>query len=440
MNLTISAPPSKSMSHRAAIAASLAKGQSELTNFLSSQDTDRTLSCLEHLGAEVDKQQEILSIQGIDFEHYHRSQEPLYLDVGESGTTCRLLTPIAALGYRPCRVFGQGRMHQRPIGELTSVLESLGTSFHWEEAIGYPPFMIYPQGLDGGQVKISLEESSQFLSGILLAAPLARQETTITVVGEKALSWPYVALTLQTMQTFSVQVFCQTLSQNQSWETIDWTEMESIIPGKTRFLIQPGAYQARHFQVEGDWSNASYFVAAGLFLPQGLALKGLNQDSQQGDRKIVDILAKMGARLKWESSNLKIYPGSIRGTELDMGSCPDLVPTVAVLASMAESPTRIGNVAHLRLKESNRLEALSQEIVKTGCRVELLADGLYLEPQSFSSGQEIDFLTYGDHRIAMSLSLYELQGIDVRLDRPGCVQKSFPDFWQRWQQVRQASK
>jgi len=435
MSIPIQAPSSKSVSHRASIAAALAPGESRLTNVLDSEDLGCTVSCLQALGATIEPHLDgALIVNGID-PRSAQLGESVDLDVGESGTTCRLITPIAALGQAPCRIFGRGRMHQRPIQELTQALISQGCEVEFENLPGCPPFVMTPHGLSGGQVHISLEQSSQYLSGLLLAAPYARSQLTITVTGQTVLSWPYVALTLQVMQAFGRPVKVQTCPEHGEWQDTDWTALTAIVPGQTRFVVSQGPYFPRSFQVEGDWSNASYFLAAGLLHPRGVTVFGLDPDSRQGDRRILDILQGMGATPRIQGREITITPAELRGVEADMGSCPDLVPTVAVLAALAQTPTRITNVAHLRLKESDRGQAMATELGRIGTRVDLDQDSVHIAPQALPHGEKVQFCTYGDHRVAMSLSLLELAGIDVHLDQPGCVAKSFPGFWDAWSHI-----
>ncbi|MFW6415062.1 MAG: 3-phosphoshikimate 1-carboxyvinyltransferase [Thermodesulfobacteriota bacterium] len=436
MNSTsITAPPSKSVSHRAAIAAALSRGESRLFNMLDSDDINRTLECLQSLGTVItgDKDKG-LSVQGGGLLFGSRGRT-VDLNVGESGTTCRLLTPVAALAGDPCRIHGEGRMHERPVGELAEVLQAQGAEIEWLQNRGYPPFIISSKGLFGGEMQISLEQSSQFLSGLLLAAPFAETRSTIHISGDKVVSWPYVALTLQVMEQFGAYAKPQVL-QGSDWEDVDRDADPEITPGRIRFQVDPCDYKARDYTVEGDWSNASYFLAAGILLPNGLELHNLLADSIQGDRAILEILSRMGAEITGNAGSIFVQPGRLYGADLDMGICPDLVPTVAVMASLADTPSRIRNVHHLRFKESDRLSALASEISKTGCDINVTADGLEIQPKPLERGNEIHFTTYGDHRIAMSLSLYELAGIKVNLDQPECVQKSFPDFWEKWKMIK----
>lgn len=439
MRLTLKAPASKSVSHRAAIAAALAPGRSRLQNLLFSQDLEHTLACLEELGAKVQNSPSGVLIEGLTpGQALAAGHEPLELDVGESGTTCRLLTPIAALTGSRVLIQGKGRMHERPIAELADSLQELGCEFEWLGEPGYPPFVLDGQNLQGGATAISLEQSSQYLSGLLLMGPMLSQGLQIKIQGQKTVSWPYVSLTLKVMQDFGcpVQVLLQDATGQLQESSLQ--QMRDIQPGRTFFRVFAGEYQALDYEVEGDWSNASYLLAAGQFLPQGVLVQGLDPNSGQGDRSFLDILSRMGARVNSTEQGISVDPGSLQGAQLDMGSCPDLVPTVAVLASLADGASSISNVAHLRLKESDRLQALAQEIAKTGSEVELRSDGLNIKPmQGLPLEKEIEFCTYGDHRLAMALSLYELTGLDFSLDDPYCVQKSFPDFWTVWASIRQ---
>jgi len=257
-----------------------------------------------------------------------------------------------------------------------------------------------------------------------------------------------VGLTIRVMQDFGLKPEIE-VYENNTWKSKTLDEIKQIIPGRIRFIITPGEFKSRNYNVEGDYSNASYLLAAGALKDESVLVHNLNPDSLQGDKEIIDILKKMGARVVWQKgqgdSENTVSAGSVlvekqrsrylHGIEIDMGSCPDLVPTVAVLMALADGPSRITNVAHLRIKESDRLQAVSNELSKMGCKTKLLEDGLEISPQKIPRGQKILFKTYNDHRLAMSLSLFQLAGIDVHLDNPACVAKSFPGFWQEWAKV-----
>jgi 3-phosphoshikimate 1-carboxyvinyltransferase len=433
----LKAPSSKSMSHRALLVAGLADGLSRLGNILFSDDLSHTRMCLQAIGAEIFESGPDLMVKGVGGRISAAPGEKVLLDVGESGTTCRLLAAIVAGGKGEFEIKGRGRMHQRPVKSLDTALSPQGVVFKYSGLDGCPPLVISSQSLPGGEINISLDDSSQYLSGILLASTMAGDETVINITGQKVVSWPYVNLTLQIMEEFGyvpeIQFF-----ENSQWKTARPSEIRQVEPGKLRFIVRPMTFPARDYHVEGDFSNASYLLASGAVGHKPVLVQGLNPDSRQGDKAILEILEKMGAVVEKNDQGILVQKRELRGIELDMGSCPDLVPTVAVLASMASGTTRISNVAHLKIKESDRLKGVYNEISRTGCRCELLDDGLIISPAGIQGPMEIEFLTYDDHRMAMSLSLYELTGIKAVLDNPGCVNKSFPGFWDEWEKVRRA--
>jgi len=442
--MTIPAPASKSVSHRALIAAALAFGESELSGVLVSNDTTgATLPCLEAMGARFVRHGGLVRVSGMA--HGPRGamsdgEKPVLLDVGESGTTCRLLAAIAAAGRGAFELRGAGRMHQRPMAELTDVLHAQGVDFQWLERPDYLPLILRTQGLRGGPAEISLEESSQYLSGLLMAAPLAAQAMHLSISGFKVVSWPYVALTLQVMEDFGIDFTVETL-QGDAWLPTPWREVRAAEPGRVRFVVRPSTYKARGYAVEGDWSSASYFLGAGA-IARPVSMTGLRPDSMQGDRAILQILQSFGASVAWDSGagRVTVSPGPLRGIEVDMGQCPDLVPTVAMVALSAQGRTAIRNVAHLRIKESDRLEAVAGAIRAVGSCVEVLDDGLRIDPGPLPQGKAVHLATHSDHRMAMSFSMLGLAGVDVRLDDPRCVDKSFPGFFEQWARLEQSGQ
>lgn len=430
----VPAPPSKSASHRALITAALADGDSRLYNLLASQDLERTRDCLARLGADIREEGGATLVRGMDTRR-QLGPEPVELDVGESGTTCRLLAAVAALTGSVCRISGRGRMHQRPMGSLTRALEALGAEVIWEGEPGCPPLVLDARGIAAGSVGVDLEQSSQFLSGLLLAGPVLSAPLSIAITGERVVSWPYVALTLQVMRDFGASFGVEAF-HGDAWREVAWENLTRAEPGRVRFTVYPGAYAPREYSVEGDWSNASYLLAAGALPKGGTRVAGLDPDSTQGDRRILDILRAMGAEVEVSHEEIRVAPNGLRGADLDMGACPDLVPTVAVLATLADGETRIRNAAHLRLKESDRLEDLAEEIAKTGAEVELHPDGASIRPPSEPTAGPVHFDTHGDHRLAMAFALYGLAGVEYSLSDPDCVAKSFPAFWETWKLVR----
>ncbi|HDQ40136.1 MAG TPA: 3-phosphoshikimate 1-carboxyvinyltransferase [Desulfonatronum sp.] len=438
--VTIQAPASKSLSHRAMIAAALARGTSRLTNILESEDLERTIDILGRASAVIRRDGPgAYAVSGMPNgpQGGPASADPMLMDVGESGTTCRLLTAILASGQGLFRIQGRGKMHSRPIASLVNALHGQGARISYLEQTGCPPLLLQAAGLSGGETTIDLDESSQYLSGLLLAAPQARTPLIVTITGRKVVSWPYVGLTLQVMEDFGIAFRVQILDET-GWGDVSWRAPGEVVPGRLQIVVRPGAYQPRTAIVEGDWSNASYFLAAGALGRIPVAVSGLRRDSLQGDQAIAGILQSMGATVQWQKDTIMISGGHLRSVNLDMGHCPDLVPTVAAVAVQARGTTTIRNVGHLRIKESDRLEAVATELGRIGAIITSLDDGLVIKPAPLPRGKRLSFTTYGDHRLAMSLSLLELGGIGVELDQPGCVAKSFPEFWARWERLKNA--
>lgn len=439
--IIINAPASKSLSHRTLIAAALANGVSKISSILDSDDITRTRGCLESCGAKIEEENGSLIVTGMEegpkggnWDGKSKDDEPHELFMHESGTTCRLMTGVAAAGRGTFKVHGAPRMHERPMGELTTALSKLGTKFDYEGEKGFLPFIMTSKGYTKKSVDITLEESSQYLSGLLLGAPLGDREITINVTGKKAVSWPYVALTLRIMEDFKAG-FEVEVKRSGKWQQVPWRSVKGATPGEIRFKVQPTGYDCSDYRVEGDWSNASYFLAAGAVGKRPVLIKGLAADSLQGDRAIMDILSQMGASIQVTFEGILVTPSPLRGVTVDMGRCPDLVPTVSAAAAFAATPTTIENVAHLRIKETDRLAACAEEVARTQTDTEIVGDSLIIRPGRLPKGQSIDFTTYGDHRMAMSMSLFELAGIDVSLDNPACVGKSFPGFWEEWKKI-----
>ena len=330
-------------------------------------------------------------------------------------------------------------MHERPMAELVGALGNLGSKLKYENEDEFLPFVMTSKGSTKKKVEITLEESSQYLSGLLLGAPMAGHETVITVGGKKTVSWPYVALTLRTMDDFKAG-FEVEIKKDNKWQAVPWRSIKAVTPGKIRFIVKPTGYDSTDYQVEGDWSNASYFLAAGAVGKRPVLLKGLAADSLQGDRAIIDILSQMGADITVNFEGILVMPSRLRGITIDMGRCPDLVPTVAAAAAFASTPTTINNVAHLRIKETDRLQACADELARTQCETEIIGDSLVIRPGRLPKGHPVSFTTYGDHRMAMSMSMFELAGLDVTLDNPACVGKSFPGFWDEWKKIIEESQ
>ena len=439
--ITLQAPASKSVSHRTLIAAALAHGESLVRHVLSSADLERTRDILHTAGAVLeDLGGGSWRVRGMKNGPVGGKVTPADCNVGESGTTCRLLTAVLAAGHGSFRIHGVERMHERPIGALTTALEHLGARVQFEEKEGFPPLLLEAHGLAGGDVSMSVDESSQFLSGLLLAAPFCPEPLRISLTGQKVVSWPYVGLTLQVMEDFGIDFTVEEL-EDLGWARTAWKSVTKARPGMLRITVHPGSYRCGEHRVEGDWSGASYLLAAGAVGREPVLVTGLRADSLQGDRAMLDILRAMGASVEVRDDGILVSPSTLSGITVDMGACPDLVPTVAMTAAFADGETRITNVAHLRIKECDRIAVPAQELSKVGVRCDEHDDGLTIhgDPALASRLHSLDgiaFSAHGDHRIAMSLALLELRGGRLTLDDPSCVSKSFPNFWECWGQVR----
>jgi 3-phosphoshikimate 1-carboxyvinyltransferase len=402
----VTIPGSKSYTHRALILSSLADGESILIHALRCEDTERTAQALLKFGVEIFWESDAVRILGRGGKFKAAEDR---IDVGNSGTSMRFLTALAALNNGITLLDGSERMRKRPIGELLSGLGELGVRAYSQKGNDYPPAIVESQGLKGGTVKIKGEESSQFLSGLLMVAPYAQRDVSIEVTGSLA-SEPYVDITLDVMSAFGVGI------RNQGYRS---------------FFIKAGQrYLPQKYRIEGDASNASYFFSAAAVCRGKVKVKNLNPATIQGDIGFLDILERMGCGVTRGSDWIEVLGGELHGIEIDMNEMPDLVPTLAVTAAFARGRTVIQNIGHLRFKESDRIHALAAELGKMGIRVNEGEDGLEVEggkPQ----GAEIE--TYDDHRMAMSFAIAGLGAPGVKIKGERCVDKSFPEFWEELQ-------
>ena len=436
--IRLNAPASKSVSHRMLIAAALAEGESLVHHALSSADLERTRAILQTAGAAMEELGNgDWKVKGMPCgPKGGLTDSPADCFVGESGTTCRLLTAVLAAGRGIFRIHGAERMHERPIGALTSALSALGAGISFEGKPDFPPMSIHARGLRGGHIDLRIDESSQYLSGLLLAAPFCSKALCVALTGSKAVSWPYVGLTLQTLEDFGIAFRVEQLCGGL-WQDVPWKTLSSVKPGEVRITVQPGRYRAGEYRVEGDWSGASYLLAAGAVGQEPVLVSGLRADSLQGDRVILDLLRAMGASIEVREDGILVSPSPLHGIEADMGHCPDLVPTVAMTAAFAEGVTRIRNIAHLRIKECDRLSACAAELARIGVKTEETEDSLTIHglgPAKPAVPEGTVFRTYNDHRMAMSCALFGLvPGNTAKVDDPAVVRKSFPGFWKEWE-------
>ncbi len=416
LDAVVRLPGSKSITNRALVTSALAHGESRLSGVLFADDTQHMLDALGRLGISTAANPEACTV-GVEGCGGHLPACEAEIYCGNSGTTMRFCTALCALGYGEYALDGMARMRERPIGALVEALQTLGSPVEYLGTEGYPPLRIYARGLKGRMVRFDAPQSSQLVSALLMAAPYARTDVMIEVVGQ-LVSEPYVRMTLAVMEAFGVTV------------------LERVASGTARYIVAaPQAYQGREYPIEPDASNASYFLAAPAIAGGRVTVEGLGTVSIQGDALFVDILEQMGCRIERGTEHLTVHgppPGArLRGIDVDLNRMPDMVQTLAVVALFAEGPTHIHNVGNLRLKETDRLAALARELAKLGAAVEVESDGLVVRPPGTVVPAEIE--TYADHRMAMSFALTSLRLENVAIKDPGCVSKTFPDFFDRWQ-------
>ncbi|MBY6185559.1 3-phosphoshikimate 1-carboxyvinyltransferase [Marinobacter hydrocarbonoclasticus] len=403
-------PGSKSISNRALLLAALAEGETTLTNLLDSDDIRHMLNALKLLGVEYRWDQEAGEIwvkgQGGVIAN---GTGALELFLGNAGTAMRPLCAALVVGSGEYVLTGEPRMKERPIGHLVDALRPLGADVEYLEETGFPPLKIKAGQLQGGRVSIDGSISSQFLTALLMAAPLANDELIIDVQGD-LVSKPYIDITLALMARFGVDV------ENREYQ-------QFVVTAGQRY-VSPG-----RFLVEGDASSASYFLAAAAIGGGPITVHGVGRQSLQGDKHFADALEAMGAIIEWQDESITARRGELNGIDMDMNHIPDAAMTIATTALFAHGPTTIRNVYNWRVKETDRLAAMATELKKVGAVVEEGHDFLRVEPVENLQHAAID--TYNDHRIAMCFSLLAVGGVPVTINDPGCTAKTFPDYFER---------
>lgn len=409
-------PGSKSITQRALIAAALAEGESRLIGPLASEDTRYTAKALRAMGIKIRDKDPDWTITGCGGRIISPRRE---IFLGNNGTATRFLTSVAALGHGVFTINGSKRMTERPIRPLMEALGGWGVAIRSLRDTGCPPLEIRGAGIVGGKTLLPEGKSSQYLSSLLLVAPYAAHPAVLDVAGE-ILSQPYVYMTLAVMKEFGIKV--------KAGRKLN------------HFEIPSGKYSPREYRIEGDASSASYFWAAAAVTGGRVTVPNVPEPSLQGDAVLVDILARMGCRVEKSVAGITVQgPAELKGIEVDMGNCPDVVPTLAVVAARAVGRTVISNVAHLRIKECDRLHVMASELAKLGVKVEERSDSLVIDGQGSKAvlrGAEIK--TYKDHRIAMSFAVAGLFVPGVKVLGEECVGKSFPDFWERFAELYDA--
>ena len=405
-DISLSVPGSKSLTNRALVVAALAEGTSVLRGGLIAEDAEVMIQALKDLGFEV-------QVDGTTFEVTGQGGRiPLpeaELDLRLSGTSIRFLSALVALGQGRYTLDGNERMRERPIQDLLNALNALGVRAGTKLETGCPPVIVEAGGLKGGYARVAGGRSSQYLSALLMTAPYAEADVILKVEGELQ-SKPFIDMTLDLMADFGVNV---------------------VRDGYERFTVQPAAYRAQAYQVEGDAMAAGYFWAAAAITGGRVHVKNVGSASVQGDKRLADVLAQMGCQVSWTQQSCEVVgppPGNLRGGTFDLNDMPDQAQTLAVAALFADSPVRIENVWNMRIKETDRLTALHTELKKFGVQVEEGRDYIVVHPLA-QQPDPVTVDTYGDHRMAMAFALAGLRLPGVSINDPACVTKTYPNFF-----------
>jgi 3-phosphoshikimate 1-carboxyvinyltransferase len=398
LDATVTVPGSKSITNRALVCAALAGGSSALTGALVADDTLAMADCMSALGATVSfADSGVATVEGTAG---HIPVPAARLDARQSGTTARFVTAVAALGHGTFVVDGAAQLRARPMAPLVQALRSLGAVVDGESL----PLTLRADGLAGGAVTVPGATSSQFASGLLLAGPATATGLRLTLTGA-VVSRPYLDLTVAVMHSFGASV---------AGEGNEWA-------------VAPGRYHPTAFAVEADASAAAYAFAAAAVCGGRVTVAGLGASSRQGDLAFVDVLEQMGATVRRHATSTEVMvTGPLHGVEADLRDCSDTAPTLAVVAAFASSPTRVTGIGFIRAKESDRVANVVTELRRCGVDAEEEPDGFVVRPGSFRSAR---VETYADHRMAMSFALIGLRVPGLEIADPGCVTKTFPDYF-----------
>jgi 3-phosphoshikimate 1-carboxyvinyltransferase len=409
----INVPGSKSLSNRALLLAALAQGTTTLTNLLDSEDIQHMLTALKQLGVDYELNTAAKTCKVVGLGGKFSSDQKHTLFLGNAGTAMRPLCAALAFSDVDVELTGEPRMEERPIGDLADELINNGADIQYLKNSGFPPLAIKGAQLSTNTFNIDGSVSSQFLTAILMAAPLLEHEVTINIVGE-LVSKPYIDITLKTMASFGVDV---TNNEYQSF----------VIPAN-QIYQSPG-----NFLVEGDASSASYFLAAAAIAGGTVKVTGVGKKSIQGDTAFANVLEAMGAKVEWGDDFIQVSSAPLKGVDMDMNHIPDAAMTIATTALFAEGKTRISNVYNWRVKETDRLHAMATELKKVGAEVEEGHDFIEVTPPTEVKHAAID--TYNDHRMAMCFALLSFKPCGVTINDPKCTAKTFPTFFEAFEQV-----
>ena len=405
----IKLPGSKSITNRVLLMAALGSGVTKLIDPLRSEDTDQMINALIKLGVsvkEVNDDKNIIEIKGAEHNFPNKNTN---LFLGNSGTTFRPLAAVLAMMRGDYYLSGIERMHERPIKDLVDALEQMGSSIQYEKNHGYPPITINNSSIEISEpIQIKGDISSQYLTALLIAGPISNNEFNIEVIGD-LISKPYIDITLKLLTKFNI------FYNNDNWRLFS-LKKDSVYRNPTKIFV------------EGDASSASYFFAAAS-LAGSIEIKGINKDSIQGDLKFLDIISKMGAKIEYKSDSIQVSKASsLKGLEIDCIEIPDAAMTLAIMAVFADKPTKLKNIGSWRVKETDRILAMDNELTKMGVEVSTTHDSMTIFPQK-QLNNNISIETYNDHRIAMCFSLFCLKNLNITIQDPNCVNKTYPDYF-----------
>jgi 3-phosphoshikimate 1-carboxyvinyltransferase len=411
---TVKLPGSKSISNRTLLLAALASGKTHVTDLLVSDDTKHMLESLKKLDVQLHQSgDDRCEIDGCGGNLPNKDAE---LFLGNAGTAFRPLTAALAFSNGHYTLSGVPRMHERPIGDLVDALRQIGANIEYLGNKGFPPLKISPANIDVSKpIKIRGDVSSQFLTALLMALPLTKQQATIEVIGE-LISKPYIEITLNLMAKYGVNV------QREGW-------------GKFHIPANANYTASKLIAVEGDASSASYFLAAGAIGGE-VTVDGVGLGSIQGDIKFADELKKMGVRIEYNYHKVTATKpkDKLKAIDLDCNHIPDAAMTLAILALFADGTTALRNIASWRVKETDRIAAMATELRKVGAVVEEGTDYIKITPPAkLTPNAVID--TYDDHRMAMCFSLLSLGGVPITINDPKCVAKTFPNYFEEFAKI-----
>lgn len=423
-DLTLAPPGSKSLTNRALLIAALAHGETVLDGVLFADDTRRMLEALQELGfkLDIDEDAKRVTVHGQAGDFPNKEAD---LNLGNAGTAMRFLTAGLCLAQGTYTVDGIPRMRERPIGELVEPLKKLGAEIDYLGEEGFPPLRINDSPyFEGGFITLKPTLSSQFISALLIAGPCTPRGITLTFDGPVT-SLPYIKMTLKLMKHFGV---------GHEWGG----------PKKNAVRVTAAEYKAKPYTIEPDASNASYFLAAAAAVPgSSVTIKNLGGESVQGDADFCMVLGLMGCNVDQRTHTTTITAptsGRLKGVDVRLNQMPDMAQTLAALAILAEGPTRIRKVGNLRVKETDRMEAIRVELTKLGATVEIQGDDILITPPAGNAITPASVDTYDDHRMAMAFSVIGLATPPgtVTINDPDCVNKTYPNYWEDLQKLQDA--